>query len=301
MCWQALPATTLELPPLDNQLVGQPATDVVREGETLGEVARRNNIGHVEIRLANPGLDFWLPPVGARVDIPGVHILPDAARRGIVLNVPEMRLYYFPSGPKGEPPDRVVTHPVSIGRQDWQTPLGETRVVARVRSPAWVPPESIHKEAVERGRPLPAVVPPGPDNPLGDHALRLAVPGYLIHGTNRPAGVGMRVTHGCIRLYPEDIETLFESVSVGTPVTIVNQPVKLGWMADLLYIEVHPPLEEDALDADALRNLALEQLERIERDGRPVRLSGRALSRALHERSGMPVLISLEPDVTHGP
>jgi L,D-transpeptidase ErfK/SrfK len=168
------------------------------------------------------------------------------ARAGIVVNVAELRLYYFPDGDRG----RVITHPISIGRMDWSTPIGRTTVVAKVANPAWYPPESIREEHAARNDPLPRVVPPGPDNPLGAHSLRLGLASYLIHGTNKPSGVGMRVTHGCIRMFPEDIEALFKSVPVGTPVRIVNQPYKLGWGNDGLYLEAHPPLEEQQATTD---------------------------------------------------
>ena len=136
-----------------------------------------------------------------------------------------------------------MTFPVGIGRMDWSTPLGVTRVKIKIADPAWYPPASIRDEHTSDGNPLPDKIAPGPDNPLGQYALQLALPGYLIHGTNRPYGVGMRVSHGCVRLYPEDISRLFDAVSVGTPVRIINQPYKAGWYHGVLYFEAHPPLE----------------------------------------------------------
>ncbi len=165
--------------------------------------------------------------------LPTQFILPDAQRSGIVINIAEYRMYYYFEAGGNE---WVRTFPISIGRMDWGTPLGRASITTKVENPSWYPPQSI--------RELEAHVPPGPDNPLGEYALRLSIPGYLIHGTNRPAGVGMRVTHGCIRMFPEDIEWLFPQVPVNTPVRIVNQPIKLGWSGDDLYLEVHPPLEE---------------------------------------------------------
>ena len=166
------------------------------------------------------------------------------SQQGIVLNLPEFRLYYYPEPKQGAKPV-VVTYPISIGRMDWSTPLGRTEVTRKVRNPTWYPPESIRAEHAADGRPLAKVVPPGRDNPLGRHALALGIPGYLIHGTNKPAGVGMRVTHGCIRMFPENISDLYASVSVHTQVYIVNEPYKIGWSADALYLEAHVPLEED--------------------------------------------------------
>ena len=284
-------AAVFDLPPQGTSVVGHLATVVARYEDTLADIARQFGVGHQEIRLANPDVDFWLPGDGTRVLIPGAYVLPDAEPRGIVLNVPEMRLYYFPDTSVDGDTRPVLTFPVSIGRMDWSTPLGNTTVSAKTRNPSWTPPASIHAEAAARGETLPTVVPPGPDNPLGAHALRLAIPGYLIHGTNRPSGVGMRVTHGCVRMYPEDIEDLFGRIAVGTPVEIVNQPVKLGWLRDVLYIEVHPPLEEDEQGIGELRRLALDLLAQADAE-RPFRLSGSDLETALQQRTGIPVPIS---------
>ncbi|HEB78052.1 MAG TPA: L,D-transpeptidase [Methylothermaceae bacterium] len=284
-------ADTYILPPHDVDLVGKLTTATVGKGEDLLDIARRFDIGQNEIRLANPGMSRFLPPEGAKVVIPKRFILPDAPRTGIVLNVPEMRLYYYPPARKGEPP-KVITHPVSIGRMDWSTPIGTTRVVAKVKDPAWRPPESIKKEHAAKGDPLPDVVPPGPDNPLGKYAMRLGIPGYLIHSTNKPYGIGMRVTHGCVRMYPEDIERLFPMVPVGTAVTLVNQPVKVGWFAGDLYIEVHPPLDQEAQTYDKLLENALSRIK-AKIGALPIRIDGSALKDALQRQDGIPVKISL--------
>ncbi len=237
-------ADVYPLPPSDVDLIGAVHTDVVRKDETLLDVARRNGVGYNQIRRANPDLDLWIPEHGTDVVIPSRHVLPEGPRTGLVLNLPEFRLYYFPEAKKGARPV-VVTHPISIGRQDWHTPLGLSKITDKVRDPSWYPPESVRAEHAAEGDPLPKVVPPGPDNPLGHRAMRLSIPGYLIHGTNKPAGLGMRVSHGCIRMYPEDIESLFEEVPVGTQVRIVNQPYKIGRAAGTLFLEAHPPLFED--------------------------------------------------------
>jgi len=282
--------TLHSLPPGDD-LIGQEEYRAGMNADTLADVAREFGVGHEEIRLANPDVDFWLLPADARILLPRRHILPRARREGLVLNVPEMRLYYFPRACPDDAACSVSTYPVSIGRMDWQTPLGTTHITAKVPNPSWRPPESIREEAAAEGKILPEVVPPGPDNPLGAYALYLELPGYRIHGTNRPYGVGMRVTHGCVRMYPEDIATLFERVDVGTRVQIVNQPVKFGWSGTTLYMEVHPPLEEDTEAIATLKERALERLEEIEAE-RPFILNGRAFLRALDERSGTPVVIS---------
>ena len=235
---------TFPLPAEQDAVVGDVQVISTKYEDTFGDLGRRYGIGYEEIVSANPGIDPWLPGTGTRVVIPTRFIIPDAPREGIVINLPEHRLYYFPTPKKGQQPV-VVTYPISVGKMDWTTPLGHTRIVDKRVKPAWHPPESVREEHERDGRPLPKVVPPGPDNPLGDYAMRLGIPGgaYLIHGTNRPIAVGMPVTHGCIRMFPEDIEALFPSVPVGTPVVILHQPNKAGWLGPVLYVEVHPPLE----------------------------------------------------------
>ncbi len=202
-------------------------------------------MGYEEIIAANPGVDPWLPGAGKEILIPSRYILPDAPRAGVVVNLPEHRLYYYPPVKQGERPV-VRTYPISTGKMDWKTPLGMTRIVSKQTKPNWYPPQSVLAEhEAQRRPPLPKVVPPGPDNPLGEHVLRLAMPGgaYLIHGTNRPAGVGMQVTHGCIRMFPEDIAELYGLVPVNTKVNLIDQPTKVGWLRGTLYIERHPLLE----------------------------------------------------------
>ena len=237
-------AATYELPTDTVTVLGETQHVLAKHEDTLLDIARRYGTGYEEIVAANPGVDPWLPGEGREVLIPSRYILPDAPRQGIVVSLAEHRLYYFPK-PKAGEPATVVTYPISVGKMDWVTPLGETRIVEKRVKPVWYPPESVRKEHEAEGRPLPKAVPPGPDNPLGDYAMRLDIPGgaYLIHSTNRPAGVGMQVTHGCIRMYPEDIEALFKLVAVNTPVRIVHQRYKMGWKDDDLYIEVHSPLE----------------------------------------------------------
>lgn len=228
----------------ESNLVGTTQIITAKYEDTFVKLARRYNLGFEELKQANPDVDPWLPGEGTQIVLPTQFVLPGAPRQGVVINLPELRLYYYPA----DDPGRVITHPVSIGRQEWQTPLGRAEIIAKAENPAWYPPESIRQEHAEAGDFLPRVVPPGPDNPLGDHAMRLSIPGYLIHGTNRPSGLGMRVTHGCIRMFPEDIEGLFGTVPIGTPVYIVNQPYKLAWSENGFYLEAHPPLEEERVD-----------------------------------------------------
>jgi L,D-transpeptidase ErfK/SrfK len=287
-------ALTLQRPPEYFDLIGELRHARVEDGETLLDIARRHDLGQNEIVLANPALDRWLPAAGAEVLLPTRYILPNAKRAGLVLNVPEMRLYFFPKPAPGRGPV-VITYPVSVGRMDWRTPTGTTRVTAKQKDPAWYPPASLREEAMAAGQALPAVIPPGPANPLGRHALRLGIHGYLIHGTNKPYGVGMRVTHGCLRMYPEDIAALFNDIPVGTPVQIVNQPVKVGWLDETLYLEIHPPLPEDSSEnADFERQVmqAISDAIAAENTKYRVLLRETAITTAIQTRNGIPVAIS---------
>lgn len=285
-------AETFDMPPPEFDLVGVMREVEAAREDTLLDIARRYGIGQEEILRANPDVDRWLPGAGARVTIPSRYILPGAPYTGLVLNLPEMRLYYFPDAKEGVPA-QVQTYPISIGRMDWATPLGATKIVSKQKNPAWRPPESIRREHEEKGDPLPRVVPPGPDNPLGDYAMRLGIPGYLIHGTNKAFGVGMRVSHGCIRMLPEDIEVLFPQLPRGTPVQIINQPVKAGWYGGQLYLEVHPPLEEKEVSADELLEEALLALD-VALLRRDIELDEAALDRALRDQNGFPVAVSID-------
>jgi len=225
----------------DTNVVGEEVVVLAQDDDTFVKLAREHDVGFDELVQANPDVSPWLPGEGTEVILPTRFVLPNTARSGIVINLPELRLYYFPDGESG----RVITHPISIGRMEWRTPLGLTDVYSKAKDPTWYVPQSVRDEHAAQNRPLEAIVPPGPENPLGKHALRLSLPGYLIHGTNMPAGVGMRVTHGCIRMFPEDIEALYENVPVGTAVRIVDQPIKLGRSGDGFYVESHPLLEEE--------------------------------------------------------
>jgi L,D-transpeptidase ErfK/SrfK len=254
-------AEVYELPPEGYDVIGSVSTITARYEDTLVDIARRHGLGYYDVVRANPGVNPWLPGEGTEIVLPSRFVLPPGPRHGLVLNLAEYRMYYFPQ-PKPGQPAYVYTYPMSIGRMDWETPLGKTKIVAMVKNPAWYPPQSVREEHAAEGDPLPRVVPPGPANPLGTRALRLGLPGYLIHGTNRPAGVGMRVSHGCVRMFPEDIEFLYEHIRVDTPVRIINAPVKIGWDGDELVAEVHPLLES----AKPLLDETLEHLEQLDAD-----------------------------------
>jgi L,D-transpeptidase ErfK/SrfK len=239
-------ATTYELADPAAAVVGEDFRIRTVYEDTLYDLARRYSLGSEELIRVNAGVDPWLPGANRELLVPNRHILPAGPREGIVVNLPEHRLYYYPKPRRGQP-QQVVTFPVSIGKMDWHTPIGETRVTVRQRNPIWYPTESVRREHAEAGEILPDHVPPGPDNPLGNFALRLAAGKgtYLIHGTNNPIAVGLAVTHGCIRMYPEDIEALFNEVRVGTRVSIVNEPVKVTWSDGELLLEVHPPIDAE--------------------------------------------------------
>lgn len=281
---------TFPMPPPEFDLFGALEVVEAAHDDTLLDVARRHDIGQEEIIRANPEVDRWLPGAGAKVTIPSRYVLPAVPLEGLVLNMPEMRIYYFPKPEEGQVPE-VQTYPVGVGRQDWATPLGVTSVIQKQKNPAWRPPASIRKEHEEAGDPLPLVVPPGPNNPLGDYAMRLGIPGYLIHGTQKSFGVGMRVSHGCVRMLPEDIEQLFPQVAVGTRVRIINQPAKAGWFGDKLYLEVHPPLEEDQAGRDALVMTVMDVIDAAQTT-RIADLDDEAIARVIAEQNGIPTIIS---------
>ncbi len=288
-------AATLRLPPADQAVVGEPQIIEAKFEDTLSDIGRRYGIGYEEMISANPGVDPWLPGAGARVTVPAQFILPDAPREGIVINLPEHRLYYFPVAKAGEE-QVVVTYPISVGKMDWKTPLGLTRIVDKRVNPSWTPPESVRREHEEDGRPLPKVVPPGPDNPLGEYAMRLGIPGgaYLIHGTNRPVAVGMPVTHGCIRMFPEDIEQFFKMVPVKTPVRIVHQPLKAGFVGEQLYMEVHPPLSgQEDTEAGNLTNITRVLVTATQARNTPIDWS--AAERIFKKASGVPEMLPVMP------
>lgn len=288
---QAAHADSFPLPAGEGSVVGETFTVSARSEDTLLDIARRYGLGRDEMVAANQGVDVWLPGAGTEVRVPRRYVLPDGPWRGVILNLPEMRLYHFPDA-AGEDAPMVTTHPVSIGRQDWETPLGETRIVSKVKNPVWYPPESIRAEHAADGDPLPRVVPPGPDNPLGGYAMRLGIPGYLIHGTNKPYGVGMRVSHGCVRMYPEDIVSMFSQVPDNVPVRIINQPVKTGWHGDELYLEVHTPLAEDSDLAESLVDIAFRRVQAAI-GSRAVSLDTRAVRDVAARRDGVPAVVAV--------
>jgi L,D-transpeptidase ErfK/SrfK len=224
----------------NSTVVGELKTILVSEDETVADLAIRYETGFQDLLIANPNSHHWNPKANSKYLIPSMYILPQESYNGIILNLAELRLYFYIRGSDLYENIKVLTYPVGIGRLDWKTPLGETFIESKVESPTWYPPKSIILEHEERGEILPRVVKAGPDNPLGKYVMKLNVDGgYLLHGTNKKHGIGMMVSHGCIRLRNEDIETIFYNAPVGTKVKIINQPIKLGVYKNFLYMEVH--------------------------------------------------------------
>ena len=224
----------LESPPPSDDLVGRLSFHETSAEDTLIDLAPALGVGYVELLAANPGVDPWLPGEGTRLALPQARLLPSGPREGIVVNLGDLRLYYF------EPDAPARAWPVGIAKDGYSTPMGVTEVKAKREKPTWIPGASARRDDPK----LPARVKPGPDNPLGEYALYLGWPSYLIHGTNDPRGVGRHSSRGCIRLYPADIAVLYGLASPGTKVRVVNEPVKLGWIGGELYLEVNPSAEE---------------------------------------------------------
>jgi len=277
------------------------------ENITLLDIAKRYGLGQEEVVRLNSSDLRWLvlpcqqcpdthggfqPPVNNKqsetVRIPNKRILPDSPHNGVTLNISEFRMYYYPPNT-----GKVYSFAHGIGRQDWKTPLGQTKITRKIKNPVWNPPESIRREHAAEGDPLPATVPAGPHNPLGTRALYLALPGeYRIHGTDvdKIYGIGMQITHGCVRMYPTDIEELYDLINVGTPVYMVKQPIKVGWLNNVLYVEAHPDLEGENMGKERRYQVALD-LIRKRSGGELPEFDQKALNDALEKLDGEPVAL----------
>ena len=271
-------------------VIGEPQIVFTNEENTFSDLAREYGLGYDELVDANPDIDPWLPRAGTLVVLPTQYILPDVPHEGIILNIASKRLFYFPPVEEGQP-QAVLTYPIGIGRVGWQTPLGSSAVISKARDPSWYVPASVRREHEELGDPLPPVVPPGPDNPLGNRVLKLDIPGYLIHGTNQPYGVGMRVSHGCVRLYPENIEMLYELVAIGEPVHIINEPYLAGVRNGQLYFESHAPLEDDEVTMENRLVAALGKVEGLASEN-DLEFDLARLRTAANENLGVPAILS---------
>ena len=258
----------------------------VKKKDTLYAIARQFDVGIVEIMAANPGIDTWLPKEGTILTIPTAYVLPTVQRSGIVIDLSELRLFYFPD------PQTVMTFPLGIGMDGWSTPAGVTTIVEKRIHPTWTVPDSIRQAKPD----LPPSIPPGPDNPLGDYALNLGWSGYLIHGTNRPYGIGRRSSHGCMRMYPEDIAALFNAVDKGTQVTVIDAPYKLGWKEDMLYLQVTAS-QEQTDEIAGYKPLSLTDIPQVYGDVRQIagsanKIDWSAVHQAVLWRAGIPVVIA---------
>ncbi len=273
----------------DENYIGDMETYTASYEDTLIHLARKHGLGFVEVRAANPELDPWIPGRGAKVILPKRHLIPNAPREGLIINLPEMRVYGFLDKEK-----KPFTYPLGIGREGLSTPTGKTSIVRKQEKPTWRPTPRMREEDPK----LPAVVPPGPDNPLGTHALYFGWPTYAMHGTTRPYGIGRRVSSGCIRLYPENIIELFGRVPVGTPVNVINQPIKVAWIGDELYLEAHPDMDQaikmeetGVVEHGALSEKDMEII--IDRAGMyREMLNWPRIRAAVRERTGYPVRIA---------
>jgi L,D-transpeptidase ErfK/SrfK len=303
------PLAVYPSPSAGNDIVGSLTTYQLRPGDTLLDVGRWYGLSGKEVSDANNHLDWWAPPAGQEIILPTEHILPPGPRVGVVLNIPEMRLYYYPPGPRAVPHRGklkmvsanpaghpvVYTFPVGLGRFDWKTPVGNWRVVAKTQNPTWNVPDDIYQEHLERDGVADHFIPGGdPDNPLGHYRLSLSLPEYALHGTNVPWGVGMNISHGCVRLYPEDIERLYSRVKVGTPGRFVYEPVKFGWRGDALFVEVHDDLYAKY---PGLWNHAMRDVQGL---GLGDRVDTARLEKAVELRSGIPTYVGTGPDPGSG-
>jgi len=297
LVWASAGATQYELADGAPPVFGADQYVKANYEDTLLDIARRYSVGYEEIVRANPKLDLWIPGAGADVLVPGRRILPPGPHEGVVVNLPEHRLYYYPRAKRHEKAV-VITYPVSVGKMDWRTPLGQTQIVSKQTLPSWHPPPSVLQEHAERSDPLPKVVPPGPDNPLGEYAMRLGIhPGdYLIHGTNNPQAVGMAVTHGCIRMYPEDIEALFKMVPLGTKVWLINEPVKVAYVDGELLLEAHPQVDAEGQTMEPDLDMLSQRLDHA-LGSTTAAINWDLARETLQAAQGMPALVGLQADL----
>lgn len=279
-------ARTFSLSP-GNDIVGEVQTTIVKPGQTIPQIARDFDVGYTELTEANPGIDPDKLSPGTVLVIPSQYILPNTPRDGLVVNLAEMRLYYYPKG-KNE----VVTYPMGIGREGENTPIGILKIIQHIPNPTWHVPESIRKIRAAQGVDLPKAVPPGPENPLGNFAMRLSAPSYLIHGTNDPlGGIGRRSSSGCLRLYPEDIASLYAMIPNQATVYIIDEPYKVGWNQGKLYIESHLALQSE--DNQALdRKSQVKNLVQLANRGRSLSIDWNKALAVAEETQGIPQKIS---------
>jgi len=273
-------AETFRLDDPKDSVVGVPLYVKAGARDTLLDIARAYNLGYDDMRQANPKVDMWVPGAGADVMLPKLFVLPSAARQGIVINRAEKRLYFFPPNR----PNEVHIYTISVGKDAMGTPLGSFTVIEKRENPTWTPGPGVRAAHAARGDILPATVPPGPDNPLGHFAMRLSNPDYLIHGTSMPWGLGMEVSGGCVRMYPEGVEDLYPKVTLDTPVAIVDQPYKVGWRGNDLYLEVQTGEKSVHKTADAVIPNSI-------KSDLSVTLDWALIDKAVAEDTGIPMVV----------
>jgi len=271
--------------PIEGDLAGRLSVMTTRYEDTFAAIGNQNSLGYLELVKANPAVDPWLPGEGTTITMPRHYVLPDVERTGIVINLAEYRLYHFTDS-------GVQVYPVGVGTDDNPSPLTDAKVTMTLESPAWYPPESIRAEYEALGEYLPRMIPPGPGNPLGTHALILSERGYLIHGTNKLFGVGMQVSHGCFRMYNEDISRLVYEVGAGTPVRVIREPVKIGMRGNEVWLEVHRPEEDySAENREALWQAVSRKVETFREQRPSVEVKRGAIERAVDLADGLPSMI----------
>ena len=290
-------------------VIGRLAVIRLKEGDTLPDIARHFGLGINAISAANPGIDVWVPEAGERIVLPLNFILPDTPRKGIVINLATMRLFQFKGGSKSL---EVSTYPVGVGTEERPTPTGQMHVYRKTARPTWHVPASIAADHRKKGDILPAEVLPGPENPLGEYALYLSKLGYLIHGTNKPASIGLKATNGCMRLYPENIKMLYKDTPVNTPVAIVNQPYLIGQRDGLLYMEVHTPLEDSGvielekmyaklrnIEKKSARALDWKKVKEVEAEARGIPVPIFEMHQGSEKETAKPIKVE-HPDTLYG-
>lgn len=279
-------ATSYTLPPADHSVIGKVQTGFVRSGDAAADIAKTYDIGFNEIQNANPQIDMGHRfSSGREVVIPTQHLLPETKRKGIVVNLPEMRMYYYTG-------NEVLTYPIGIGKPGKTIPVATAKVTYKKTNPFWYPPQDIREFNLKQGVILPRVLPPGPDNPLGTYAIYMTLPTYLIHSTIFPESVGRRASFGCIRMYENDIESFFPTVNKGIPIEILNTPVKLGWQKQSLFIEAHQPLEEYKDDPNATLSGMVHKIVQQTAD-KPMLVDWQRVSFIAKEKDGMPHQIAI--------
>lgn len=278
-------ASAYTVPPANESLIGQVQYVTTQNGDNAGTIAQHYDVGFNAIQNVNPQFDITKNlPAGAELVVPTKHLLPNEQRNGIVVNLPEMRMYYYVAGT-----NKVLTYPIGIGKVGKTIPITKTAITRKTKDPVWIPPQDIREFNLQQGVVLPQVMPAGPDNPLGPFAIYMTVPTYLIHSTIFPESIGKRASFGCIRMFESDIRNFFPSIQRGIPVAIINQPVKVGWQNNRLFMEAYQPLEEYSSEYDStLPGMVHSIAARTNNDAEPTLVDWQLVSYLSEQRDGQP-------------